>query len=109
MSLITALKLPNSRVLSEDYYVLLETHLPYLRTHPLTKVTEVPLPSAEKYIGDFHGLLDSIAIDKKFHYLITRLNGLVDSTAYDGKQNLLIIPDIATVAAFIETYSSIEA
>jgi len=109
LSLISAMTVPGDWILEEQFYVLLESHLSFLRNHALTKITEVKLQQAEKYTGDFHGLLDTLAIDKKFHYLITRLNGLNCSTDYKGTNAFIIMPDTDTAADFISTYLSTES
>lgn len=108
MSLLASLNLPNPRAIDTNYYVLLETHISYLRMHPETKVVEVTGQQGEKYIGDFHGLLDTLAIDKKYHYLITRVNNMNSSVDYDGSQLALYVPSISVIAAFIATYDSLE-
>lgn len=106
MSLLTILNAPNPQVLDQNFYVLLESHLPYLLSHPKTRVVEVTGLSAEKYTGDFHGLLDTLAIDKKYHYLVTRMNAMTCSTEYDGKNTAFMIPDMSVVSAFLSTYNS---
>lgn len=108
MTLLSSLNLPDPRVLEDSYYVLLETHIPMLRKDPKTRLIEINGQQAEKYTGDFHGLLDSLFIDKKYHYLITRVNGLNCSTDYDGFRKNFYIPDFDVIGAFLATYSSVE-
>lgn len=109
MSLVEKMKLPSKRVLDEDYYVLVESHLDYLNKHPLTKTVSVSQRIAAMFKGDFHGLLNYLALDKKLHYLITRMNGLYSSGDFSGEINYLSIPDPGTVAGVIATFSSIES
>ncbi len=108
MSLLSELTLPDPRVLREDYYVLLESHIPMLRSHAETQLIEINGQQAEKYTGDFHGLLDSLRIDKKYHYLITRVNGYNCSTDYDGLRKSFYVPSIDIISSFLATYGSIE-
>lgn len=108
MSLLTELTLPEPRVLDEKFYILLESHVPLLRTHSGTQLVEVNGQQAEKYTGDFHGLLDSLMVDKKYHYLVTRVNGYNCSTDYDGLRKSFYIPSVDLIGAFFATYSSIE-
>lgn len=108
MSLLTQLNLPEPRVLLNSYYVLLETHIPMLRTHKDTRLIEVNGQQAEKFTGDFHGLLDSLLIEKKYHYLITRVNGFNCSTDYDGLRKSFYIPSTDVISGFLATYSSNE-
>lgn len=108
MSLLTLLKMPAKYVLDPHYYIVLESHLHYLRTHPLTRVVYVTGQQAEKFTGDFDGLLDSLSIDKKYHYLITRLNNLACSTDYEGLETSIVMPDSNTISRFITIYTSLE-
>ena len=109
MSLVEKMKLPSKRVLDEDYYVLIESHLDYLKKHPLTKAVSVSERIAAMYQGDFHGLLNYLGLDKKLHYLITRMNGHYSSSDFSSQENYLVIPDPSTVASIIATFSSEES
>lgn len=108
MALLDRLVVPDAHVLEENYVVLMETHLDYLRTHPRTHRIETTGQQAAKYIGDLNGLLDSLAIGKKYQYLVVRLNGYLCSNEYDGTQLEFLIPDITEVAQFLGIYTSIE-
>lgn len=108
MSLLDNLVVPNSQVNDLNYYVLLETHIPYLKTHEQTQYVEVTGQQAEMYRGDFHGLLDSLRVNKKYHYIVTRVNGLLSSTDYDGVTTGIYVPNPSTISSFLATYESIE-
>lgn len=108
MSLLELLKVPESHVLEQNYAVLQETHLEYLRKHPNTQIHAVTGQQAEKFIGDLNGLLDSLAVNKKFHYLITRMNGYLCSNAYDGEKLEFLIPDTSIASQFMGIYTSLE-
>jgi hypothetical protein len=107
MALLTRLQLQDAVVLNPNYYVLMESHLSFLRTHQKTALINISGQAAEKYTGDFYGLLDSLSI-RKNHYLILRLNGMYSSTDYDGQQLEFLIPDEAAVNRILTTYRSIE-
>ncbi len=108
MSLLNILKVPDEEVLDPQYYILLETHVHYLKKHPSTQLVEVTGQQAEKYTGDLSGLLDSLAVDKKYHYLIARVNDLTACTEYDGKKTLLLIPDTNIARQFMTIFNSRE-
>lgn len=108
MALLDVLRLPDPVVLDPNYYVLLESHVAYLVSHPDTETVLVTGQQAEKYTGDLAGLLNSLAIDKKYHYLIARMNGLVSSSDYDGEMTSLLIPSFPVSARFMILYDTHE-
>lgn len=108
MSLLSRLVEPDTQVLEPAYYVLLESHVHALREHPDGEVTMVTLQQAAKYRGDFSGLLDSLGIDKKYHYLVTRVNGWTSSIDYDGLTPTVLVPPLSVVAQIIAQYQSRE-
>lgn len=107
MSLVNAIKVPNQRVLREDFYVLMESHLPHLRRHPELQLIEVNSQIADKYMGDFHGLLNYLNVEMKYHYFITRINGYNTSTDYDGLRTTLIMPPADEMNKIFNIYSSV--
>lgn len=108
MALLDVLKVPEMNVTDPNFYVLLDSHVAYLTRHPLSEWAQVTGQQAEKYRGDFHGLLDSLSIDKKYHYLITRMNGLVSSGDYDGFVTQILLPDYPTAARFMAIWTTRE-
>ena len=108
MSLLQILRVPESHVLELGYVILMETHLVYLRNHKNTTVVDVTAQVAEKYIGDLNGLLDTLAIDKKYYYLITRMNGYLSSEEYDGTATTFMVPDFSEASQILAMYTSIE-
>ena len=108
MSLLEILRVPETHVLEENYTVLMETHVQYLREHPKTTLQAVEGLQAEKYTGDLDGLLDFMAVDKKYHYLITRMNGYNCSNDYEGEKLEFLIPAVDVASQFLEMYTSIE-
>lgn len=108
MPLLDKLHLPPEQVLNPDYYVVIESHLRYLREHPATAVVTVTGQQAEKYTGDFYGLLDSLSVNKN-HYLVMRVNKMHASSDYDGRTLTLHIPDTATISQFLTLFNSIES
>ena len=106
MALVDELRLPDPRVMDPNFLVLVESCLEYLRKLPGTQMITVPAQTAAKYAGDFSGLLDTQAIDKKFHYLVMRTNNLRSSCDYDGLVQNLIIPDLTVASQIMTTWSS---
>ncbi len=108
MSLLQDLNIPEDLVKERDYYELLESHMTYMKAHRSTKVLNVGLDQAAIYKGDFYGLLNSLHVDKKYHYPIMRANGLFSSSEYDGLMSEIIklgeevINDITTIYLSVE-------
>lgn len=109
MSLLNMLSVPDDQVKDESFYVLMETHVPYLRVHEDTQYVEVTRQVAAKFKGDFHGLLNSLSVSKKFHYLVTRVNNLYKSQEYDGLRTGFYIPASGVLGDIMATYSSKES
>ena len=107
-SLESSMALPSSLVKDIDFYVLLDSHIPYFLSHPQTKTIVIPGLQAERFKGDFHGLLNYLALDKKLHYLITRMNNLFSSSDYAGEETSITLPDPSIVSRVISTFSTVE-
>lgn len=107
MSLLTKLRFPERVVLEQDYYVLTETHLQFLRNHPSTATVSVTPQTAAKYQGDFYGLLKHLNIGKN-HYLILRMNQLYSPLDYHSEHLFLKIPESNTVERYMAIYRSVE-
>lgn len=108
MGLLNDLTIPTDKVIDPDFYVLVDSHLKYLREHPETQVAEVTAMNAKKYMGDFHGLLNFLNVGKKYHYLVTRLNGLMASTDFDGNQTRVLLPPMERVASIFAVFDAEE-
>lgn len=100
---------PNDFTEHRDFYALMESCLDYIRKHDGVTQFSVTPQQADKYRGDFHGLLDSLSIDKKLHYLITRLNGMKSSLDYDGRATVFNQPPVSVTRLIFSQYKSEEA
>lgn len=88
--LTSTMSVSDSIAIDRDYYVLLETHIAYIRS--LSSYVSIPPNTASIYQGDFDGLLENMRIPKKYHYLIRRINGIVNSVDYDGETTSVLLP-----------------
>ena len=109
MSLLDLIAEPDPSFLGRDYFVLIESHLEYLRNHSKNRILEVTPHEADVYRGDLAGLLRDKQISKATHYAIIRMNGFESSMAYDGVATHFIIPDDSVVSKIMSSYSSQEA
>jgi hypothetical protein len=80
--------------LNPDFISKVEDFRRYLVENGNIEMREITPNEANKYKGDFHGLLDFIGIEKTYHYFYTRLNGLESSQDYDGIKTIIILPGI---------------
>lgn len=105
-SLVNKLPLPEDYVLDLTYYTVLESHVEQLKKN--ATIIDVKPYIADIYVGDFDGLLTELGYrDKKFHYLIRRVNNLDSSGQYDGTQLELLIPNVAEMSAIYAIYTSV--
>jgi hypothetical protein len=108
MSLLASLDIPESMVLDPRFYVHLETHVEYFKNKTTTDVVSITGLDAEKYKGDLYGLLLFLGIERKYHFLVMRMNDMVSSSDYDGLRDSLRIPNISEASAIIQLYDSLE-
>lgn len=108
MSLLSSIKDVNPLASDEKYYVLIESHLTYLRNHERNRILEVTPHEADVYKGDLSGLLKEKMIPGSSHYAIIRMNGFETSMAYDGVATHFIIPDDAVISRIVSSYISEE-
>lgn len=108
MPLLDLIQPSDDAMLEENFYVLLDTHVPYFKTHPDTMTVQVTGQQADKYRGDLGGLLDSVSVDKKYHHLVARMNGYNSCTDYDGSKLSFLIPNYTVALSVMNVYSAIE-
>lgn len=80
-----------------DFMNNLEAHLTYLRTKGEIRIAPVSDHLGYKHEGDLFGLLDSLNILKKFHYIVMRVNGYEHTADFKGDIDYLVIPDLNEV------------
>ena len=107
--LIDLLETPEAYTVEEGYRVLIDSHVPYFRASSKTTTQSVEPLYGEKYTGDFYGLLDYLAVSKKFRYLVLRMNDIPSSDAYDGTQLTFLIPDASEANRVLDVYTSLES
>lgn len=82
---------------SDEYYNehfrnCIEDHLQYLNKDGNYTVVNFDNGTAYKYENDFIGLLISLNIPKRLHWITLRLNGLTSPIQYDGTVNFVKTP-----------------
>lgn len=81
-------------------------HLTYLKKLPRNRVHTLTYQIADKYNGDFFGLLDHLQIPKKYHYSIMLINDLLSSSDYGMDKITLIIPDTSEIELIKSIYDT---
>ena len=89
---------------STGFMQLIEDHLTYLRTKTELKTVSVTNQLANKYQGDFYGLLLESSIPKKYHYIITRFNGYKSPSEFMGFIDYFVVPDIGVIEELKSLY-----
>lgn len=79
---------------SNDYKVMIESHLNYLIGLKTNNVSYITQQQNYKFEGDFYGLLNEMKIDKRFHYAIMRVNNLSNSNDYKGDRDFITVPSL---------------
>lgn len=77
---------------TEEFAVLLESHLTYLKNLSSVVVRTVTAQQGAKFRGDFYGLLKSMQVQENLHYLTLRINNLFSPEDYQGDQLNILIP-----------------
>lgn len=109
MSLLNSIQNVNPLMSEEQYYVLIESHLEYLRNHARNRILEVTALEADVYKGDLSGLLREKMVPVSSHYAIIRMNGFNSSAVYDGVATHFIIPDDSVLSRIVNSFVSEES
>lgn len=107
MSLLVKIKRPENVAKDRDFYEMQESHIEYIKKNT-TEYYSVTALQAAIYRGDFYGLLDSLGVEKKYQYLIMRVNGLNCSSDFNGEKIDLLKPPMDIIGRIMVIYSSIE-
>ena len=84
-------KTMNSVYSKEEFLAFLEQHLSYIKDQGLTVVT-ITNTNAYKHVGNFYGILNELNIPMHYHYVCMRVNGLANSSLYDGVETNIKLP-----------------
>ena len=84
-------KTMNSVYSKEEFLAFLEQHLSYIKDQGLTVVT-ITNTNAYKHVGNFYGILNELNIPMHYHYVCMRINGLANSSLYDGIETNIKLP-----------------
>mgnify|MGYP007069470120 CR=1 FL=1 len=82
---------------SNAYFVMIESHLSYLKSLKDNQTFSITKQQNDKYEGDFYGLLNELNFEKRYHYPIMRINGLDNSNDFEGDRDFILVPSLQEV------------
>jgi hypothetical protein len=104
---INNLAVPIEDVYYDDGFINeIESLMSYIRHTNDIRAIPVTLHLNAKYVGDFYGLLDELIIPKRYHLVVTRVNGLASSGDFTGNMDYVLIPNMATIDRIKNIYQS---
>lgn len=81
----------------ENFQIILESHIPYLKGLDTTFQQMVENHQAFKYEGDFFGLLLELGVIERYHFITMRINNLRCPGDYRREMNILLIPSFEEI------------
>lgn len=85
---------------------MLEDHLTWIKEHEGTRVVNIGPGDANKYHGDFNGLLSSLGLRFKYHWITMRLNGYFRPDEYRTEHVQVYIPSEAAIDGLRTRYAT---
>ncbi len=85
----------------------MESLLADLLKEPGTTTTPVEPMLAQRYQGDFYGLLLAIGIQSRYHWVIMRANGMNTPTDFDGLGFQMVMPSTAFINENMTLFNTI--
>lgn len=85
---------------------VLETHFGLLRNLQDTRVVQIEDNLAYKYENDFYGLLQEKAVPEYLHWVILRVNDMVDPRDYQSSMNQFLYPPHEVVENIRRIYAT---
>ncbi len=87
-----------------DFHVVLESHLLYFRERSDTTIETISDLKPIKYNGSFFDILDSLSIEKQYHWFIMRLNDLRSPFDYTSDMTVILIPSFNEIERIKNTF-----
>lgn len=105
---IDSLMLPEgaSVYYTDGFRSVIEDHMTYLKTHPLTRIIDVTPKQAERFEFDLIGLLHELQIPTHLHWVVARVNGFNSFTEVPAELTSLLSPDPKEVAKLQQIYQT---
>lgn len=85
---------------------VMETHLGLLRNMPETRVVAIENNLAYKYEHDFYGLLQAKEVPEYLHWVILRVNDMVDPRDFQSSMNQFLYPPAEVIDNIRRIYAT---
>lgn len=92
----------NQEYMSIAFTHLIDSHRTYLLQQSTTTTFSVTATEANKYQGDFYGLLQHNNVPPKLWYATMRLTGLNDPTSNTVDLRLVFVPGITEIESLMQ-------
>lgn len=89
-----------------DFRRVLETHLGLLRNLEETRWVEIKQHLAYKYEYDFYGLLQELSVPQHLHWVILRVNNMVDPREFKTEMAQFLYPPAEVVDRIRKLYAT---
>lgn len=92
---------------TEQFKEVILLHIPLIEKRQANSSIEITQDEADKWQGDFHGLLRSKGVASHLHWFITVFNGLTDSGAYNANFLEIKTPDVEYIDRLVDIHNTI--
>lgn len=91
---------------SNGYRQLVESHYTYFLQNDQISLRSIDDQTADKYHGDFYGLLDALDYPKHHHWPILFFNRYRHSGDYRRETTVVLIPDVHYLDILMQLYKT---
>lgn len=91
---------------SQRFRRYLETYMPYLRNHVDSEDLVIDHHDLYKFEGDFYGLLSKYNIERKYHWIVLRINDLLNPNEVPQHLEGIKIPNPSQISKIVQIYKT---
>lgn len=91
----------------ESFKNVILQHLDILMSRKENSSIDLTQQEADKWYGDFHGLLQTRGVRPHLYWIITVMNGLNCSTDYDSDFTVIVTPDTEYLDKLMDIHNTI--
>lgn len=97
----------NQLFYSMGFHRYIEGYLKYIRENEIEKIIYIDPHKKYVFEGDLFGLLDQLSIDRKFHWVIMRVNDLTSPMYLDLENTELLLPNLEKIQGYMAKYKTL--